>query len=193
MTRTLHTVVFRASMINDPEDTEADGFIQLEMEAWEVAPTVRLIGGATTDANGYKTNDPKLIRRLVSIEFLEFVKQVTEGENQDYALYSKFIEHVMTRRFIWIYRVYQSGDAHGTGPLPRADFDRTDLTETTTTNSFWNLREELDGDDYPFEPAGHLPMEVVTEDSIEPPSHEGNGIYHLEIELAKADVDVVAY
>ena len=113
MARTLHTIVFRASMINDPEDIDAEGFIELEFEAWECAPAVRVIGGATTDANGYKTNDPKLIRRLIQIEF---VKEASEGTYTDLT-----IETTPASSFRNLCKeLAGDADSHSPAPMARA-------------------------------------------------------------------------
>ncbi len=178
---TVHSVVFVGSTVRDPEDDTADSYIVVEAAATDVVPKVRLIGGATTDANGVKSNDPKQIRRIVDITFLDFVKYADGSEFQDYSLYLKLSEELFTLPYLWLYAVRELFGQSSV--LPRADFDRTDPAGTSTSyDTYWNRTD--DGTR-----PGILPLEFVFEDGVPEPTDEGSGVHSWKITATAAETE----
>lgn len=151
---TKRTMVFRASDTDD--DPEAVDAIEARVELVSAVPKPATVGD-TREYVGDVVRGPRGRRWEIECEAWGFT--TTAGATSDYLQdYGEFLrlDEVFRKRYVYIWRYYQSGSNVSLGAAQRAG---SHAYSANGVDSFWySTTSTLD--DYPSSSAGHLPMAV---------------------------------
>lgn len=188
--RNNHLLILRGCPTPDPT---AAGYIEAELAVMHVGPPLQLLGDNGTAGDG-RLYGRERFRRLIEIECVGFSRVPGDDRLQDWGMYERLVQAVFSKKFgtrhIYIWRAYEDGAFHSSGPLQRAFFDVSNIHNPVSNLAFWNLRPPYTDPEgfIPNDPPGHLPLLVVLEGDIKP-NHEGEGNYSLSFTLKIADPD----
>lgn len=175
------TMVFRGSDTDD--DPEAIDAIEARVELVSAEPK-RVPVGETREYVGDAIRGPKGRRWEIECEAWGFTTLAgnTTSDLQDYGEYLR-LDEVMRRRFLYVYRFYQTGANENFGPARRAGEHGYD---ENGADVFWYARSTtLDG--YPSSAAGHLPMAVECPSGLAIQKTDG-GVNELTFTLVSRNI-----
>lgn len=162
------TIVIRGCYVQDPE---AEGYLEVEVGFDELFPRSVPFGERNERAN-FTIAGLKLRRDEIFLHTKPFYAQVAQGTKWQNAGDYRRLLSALTRRHVYIWRVWESGLDHTEGAyFPWADAGGTD--------TYWNLRTDTPAGRCPF------PVELVGEPSV---SELESGLFTVEVTLESKQI-----
>ncbi len=177
------TLVFRGHDTTD--DPTTAGYFEARVQVVEALAMPKPVEGGglvyigdVTDA----TEGRKLEIKVAPIGF-ETEAVSTASLSQDWGELL-WLDYVLRRQYVYLWRTYQTGSDASGGPIQRAGMHQTTVNGS---NYFWHAAATT-SDGYPSSPAGFLPLAVELSDGGISPTLTSGGTYDAAFTLVSRDV-----
>lgn len=169
--RSRYAVVVRGHNVTD--SPTASGYVEAVIPALYITPKRVPVGSSATYIGDIE-KAPRLRRWSIEVKAWPFKKVATGAgdADADYGHIAEQLDFVLTRRYVYLYRVFASGTAPANGAVPRAAIHTATVDGA---NTFWNYSSSTD-DGYPYSPAGILPLAVECLEGLDPQPLSGGNV-----------------